>query len=118
MFPPSYGSIGAMMEIEGYTDREIDQELWEFEVMHKDAFARILLEAPDGHLDASLKPLIEKWSSPPRAIEVLEVLDKVIHYGAGSGFTVTVLQQFYDGTVSDEGTTHEEVAKLAVWRTM
>ena len=75
-----------------------------------------LLRAPDHELDAQMKPLIEKWSEPPTALQVLEVLDYTIHGALASGFVVAVLQALYDIRCKEEGTTHEEVEKLAEWR--
>jgi hypothetical protein len=76
----------------------------------------LLLEAPDDQLDSGLKPYIEGWSNPPKALEILEVLDKAIYGGLASAFVISVLQSLYDGAVRDEGTTHEAVVKLATWR--
>lgn len=69
----------------------------------------LLKTASDSQLDASMKPLIEKWSDPPTAIQVLEVLDYCIHGSLASGFVVKVLQMLYEGRLEAEGTTHEEV---------
>jgi hypothetical protein len=67
-------------------------------------------------MDACLKPLIEKWSDPVTALEVLEVLDRAIQGGLTSSFATYALQEMYQTTLEAEGTTHEEVVKLAVWR--
>jgi len=76
----------------------------------------ILLEAPDSQLDASMKPLVQKWSSPPKAIEILEVLDHVINGGLASGLITTVLQNMYTEALVREKVGHDEVVKLAKWR--
>jgi hypothetical protein len=76
----------------------------------------LFLQAPDDQMDACLKPLIEKWSDPVTALEVLEVLDKAIQGGLTSGFATYALQEMYQSTLEAEGTTHEDVVKLAVWR--
>lgn len=76
----------------------------------------ILLDAPNSQLDASMKPLVEKWSSPPKAIEILEVLDHVIQGALASGLVTTVLQNMYTEAIIAEKTTHDEVVKLAKWR--
>lgn len=76
----------------------------------------LLLEAPDSQLDASMKPLIKKWSSPPKAIEVLEVVDAVICGSLANGFTTKLLQMLYEKACKDENTTHEEIVKNAGWR--
>jgi hypothetical protein len=75
-----------------------------------------LLTAPDSQLDAQMKPLIQKWNDPPTALQILEVLDYCIHGSLASGFVVALLQTIYDMACKVEGATHEEVAKLAIWR--
>lgn len=76
----------------------------------------LLLAAPDSQLDVAMKPLISKWSEPPTAIQVLEVLDHCIHGSLASGFMVRFLQALYDMACKREQTTHEEVVKGATWR--
>jgi hypothetical protein len=77
---------------------------------------KILLSAPDGQLDASMKPLIEKWSEPATPIQMLEVLDHCIHGALASGMVITMLQTMYKKTCDQDNTTHEEVIKNATWR--
>jgi DNA-binding transcriptional ArsR family regulator len=76
----------------------------------------VLLEAPDHHLDPSIKKLIEKWDETPTSLQILEVLDNVIHFGCASRIVVTVLQEMYDSRCNTELTTHDAVVKLATWR--
>lgn len=77
----------------------------------------VFLEAPESQLDPSLKPLIEKWNSPtPSALQVLEVLDLCIFSSLASGFVVNALQAMYQGCLAKDGTTHDELVKLATWR--
>jgi hypothetical protein len=76
----------------------------------------ILLTAPDGHLDKSVFPLIEKWDEPPKSIQVLEVLDNCIHGSLASGFVVGVLQKLYEEALENDKTTHEKNVPLATWR--
>lgn len=76
----------------------------------------LLLKAPDGQLDACMFPLIEKWDEPATAIQLLEVLDKVIYGALGSGFVVTLLQTLYGEALRREGKTDAEVVALATWR--
>lgn len=77
----------------------------------------VFLEAPDNQLDAAIKPLIRKWDDPkPKAIQILEVLDAVIHGGAGTAFVVNALETFLYGTIADEKTTYEAVVAQATWR--
>ncbi len=81
-----------------------------------DEFATALLNMSDDQIDASMKPYIEKWSDPPTALQVLEVLDWCIHGALASGFVVAALQTLYDIRCKEEGVSHEDVAKLATWR--
>ncbi len=76
----------------------------------------ILLEAPDEQLDSCLFHIIREWDDEPKAIQILEVLDRVIYASLGSGFTVIVLQTLYRGALKKEGKTSKEVEALAVWR--
>lgn len=76
----------------------------------------LLLEGSDDMLDPSMKTLIRKWSDPPKAIEVLEVLDHCVHGSLCTGIVMTVLNVIYEKACKDEGVTNEDVVKLAVWR--
>ncbi len=76
----------------------------------------MLLAAPDTQLDESQKILIQKWSEPPTALQILEVLDNCVHASLGSGFVVKLLQHLYDIACDMQDTTNEEVVKLATWR--
>lgn len=77
---------------------------------------KILLTAPDTQLDASMKPLIEKWLEPPTPIQILEVLDHCVHGALASGMVITMLQMMYKETCAQANTTHEEIVKSATWR--
>ena len=76
----------------------------------------LLLEAPDTQLDASMKPLIKKWSIPPTPLQILEVLDYCINASLASGFTVSLLQFMYKTSCDLHNTKHEDVIKNATWR--
>jgi len=76
----------------------------------------LLLGLSDSQLDAAMHPLIQAWSDPPSALQLLEVLDKSIHGSLGSSFVIKTLQVLYDAACKTEGITHEEVAKSATWR--
>jgi hypothetical protein len=67
-------------------------------------------------LDASVKPLIEKWESPPKAITILDVLDKCIYGALASGTAIVALEAMYDMALVREKTTHEAMVLLASWR--
>lgn len=75
-----------------------------------------LLAAPASQLDAKLKPLIEKWDNPPKAIQILEVLDLCINGGLASDFMVMTFQVIYKVTCEREGVTHDDMVKRATWR--
>jgi hypothetical protein len=77
---------------------------------------QLFLEAPDTQMDPSLRELVAKWDEHPTAIQILEVLDKAIYWGAASGFVVSTLQMMLDAVMIHEGTTLEELAEKAVWR--
>ena len=51
-----------------------------------------------------------------KTLEILEVLDYVIHGSLASGFVVTLLQVLLDQAIEREGTTYEAVVALASWR--
>ena len=76
----------------------------------------LLLEAPDEQLDSCLFHIIREWDDEPKAIQILEVLDKVIYASLGSGFTVVLLQVLYKEALKKEGKTSKEVEALAIWR--
>lgn len=77
---------------------------------------QLMLEAPEGQLDRSVLPLIEKWDDPPKAIQILEVLDECIHYSLASEFVVSTLQTMLDVTLIHEGITLDHIVAQAVWR--
>ena len=77
----------------------------------------LLLVAPEDQLDPSMLPLIEKWDRPiPKAVQVLEVLDKCMFCSLCTDFVIGVFQTIYDNALENEKTTHAEIEKLAVWR--
>lgn len=68
-----------------------------------------LLGAPDSQLDASMKPLIKAWGTPPTARQILDVLDRCIYSSLASGFIVQLLQSSFNFACKQEGTTLEEI---------
>ncbi len=77
-----------------------------------------LLNTPDSQLDEAMKPLIRKWSSPPLALQILEVLDKCIYGALASGFVVSLLQYLYDDACKAQRVSHEDNVRFAIWREM
>ena len=75
-----------------------------------------LLKAPDHWLDAKMKPYIQKWDKPPKALQVLEVLDYCVHGALASGMIVYVLELLLKNALEQEGTTYEAVVEKATWR--
>lgn len=76
----------------------------------------LLLSAPEDQMDPSLKPIIEKWTETPTALNILELLDAAVHGGAASGFVVQALQGFLEVAIVNENTTYDAVVAQAYWR--
>lgn len=82
----------------------------------KKRFKGLMLEAPDTSLDPGIKDIIRAWNDDFKAIDVLKAVDFCIHWGAASGFALSVLQQYYNLLLTDEGVTHSDMERLATWR--
>lgn len=76
----------------------------------------LLLQSSDTQLDPKMLPYIQKWSNPPTALQILEVLDLCIFGALASGFIVKLLQVLYDQRCVEENVVHEDLVKLATWR--
>ncbi len=81
-----------------------------------DVLKHLLLSAPDSQLDISLKHMIEKWTIPIKAINVLELLDNIVYTGGASGFVINILNRLLQTCLVDEEITYEELIKFASWR--
>lgn len=81
-----------------------------------DTIQGLLMQMSDSQIDASMRPLLERWDEPPKAVQVLKALDQCIHNSLTSGFVVAVLQVVYDQALAREATTHEAVMLGATWR--
>jgi len=77
---------------------------------------KTLLEVPGSMLDAAMLPYVKKWSEPPKALEVLEVLDHCINGALASGLVIQLLQQEYDDALKREDLLHGQLVPLATWR--
>lgn len=75
-----------------------------------------ILAAPDGHLDESVKPLIENWDEEPTSLQVLEVLDKCVHGGLASDMLMLLFNNVYVQALEKEGKLHNDNVQLATWR--
>ena len=76
----------------------------------------LLISAPDTQLDSNVKPLIKKWDTPPKALQILEVLDACVHGGLASTLVVKLLEKFMHEAIQLEGTTYEALVAQATWR--
>lgn len=70
----------------------------------------------DRDFDPIAKNLVKKWSTPAKSIQVLEVLDICIFSSLTSNFYITILTILYHMCLKNEGVTHSDLQKLAVWR--
>lgn len=76
----------------------------------------LLLSVSDNMLDSRMKPFVQKWSDPPTALQVLEVLDYCINGSLASGTIISTLQVLYAECCKAENTTHAVVVQQAIWR--
>lgn len=80
-------------------------------------FKRLLLNAPEGHLDPSARPLVEEWGGDfPTAVQALKLLDNCARYALASEFTMRVLEIAFQDALVREGLTREDVVSQATWR--
>lgn len=77
---------------------------------------RLMLDAPEGQLDASMLPLIESWGNPPSSLQILEVIDHCIYAGLASGFAVSAFQALLNIRLHEEGKKLEDITSFATWR--
>lgn len=76
-----------------------------------------LITAPEDQLDKSMREFIEQnWHQEPTALELLEVLDKCIHFALASGLVIMVLETMLVSAMKAENTNMVELEKLATWR--
>ena len=94
----------------------IDYARVEMHLMSQEIIAE-LLKAPDSQLDAKMKPLIEAWDKPPKALQVLEVLDYCVNGSLASTFMMRILEMLLGAAIKREETTYEAVVSQASWRT-
>ncbi len=81
-----------------------------------DSLRDLYLAAPAGQIDSQLKLLIEKWNDEPTAIQLLEVVDKAIYWGAATTFAVSSLQTCLNIAMRREGKELADLLPLATWR--
>ena len=76
----------------------------------------LLLQAPDGQIAHALFSLIEEWSDPPTALQILKVLDHAVYSGGASTLGMTVLTIEYDSALKRERKSGDDIVNLATWR--
>lgn len=79
---------------------------------------QILLSAPNHHLEQSMKDLIVTWDDPPTPLQILKVLDFCIQGALATGMMINILQDMHQKSCQQFNTSHEEVIKRAVWRSL
>lgn len=70
----------------------------------------LLLSAPPGQIDQSLKNIIAEFDDEPSATQLLKALDHAVHYASTSQFTTSVLTALFERKSSTE---KEEATKFA-----
>lgn len=75
-------------------------------------------QASERELSPSLVEEMERWGTPPKALEILYLLDMNAYFALSSGFVTKILIMLYDEAVASEGTTDEAVREEAQkrWR--
>jgi len=76
----------------------------------------IFLKMSDQGFDPLAKKLVREWSPQPTALEILKTLDACIFSSLCSSLEITAMGFLFDHALKLEGTTKEEVFKLATWR--
>lgn len=76
----------------------------------------LLLTAPDSQLAPNIKPMIQEWSTPATALQLLETLDAVIHGGAASSMVVVVLETMLNEAMLLEKVDIAVLVEKATWR--
>ena len=78
----------------------------------------MLLVAPEEHLDACIKPLIEKWDDEPTALQILRVLDECTYGAHASPFVMNLLNTLLELALKREGKqyNYQDLLRFALWR--
>jgi hypothetical protein len=77
-----------------------------------------LLDSPETQLDNCIKTHItDNWVDlQPTALQLLEVLDRIVRYSLASDFVVNILTSLLIAQIDEEDTTMEDVVAQAEWR--
>ena len=75
------------------------------------------LQAPTNVIDESIRAMIrDKWDDEPTSIQILEVVDHVVQWGAGSDLAVHLLDIRLHAALDSEKKSLEDILPDAVWR--
>lgn len=70
----------------------------------------------DRMVDPVMKQEVAALSDPPKAVDVLDILDKAVHGSLCSDFEIRLLDGLLNSLIELEGTTFEAVASQAPFR--
>ena len=76
----------------------------------------LLRDAPDSELDPTIVELIKGWDSPPKALDVLRVLDEAVFTGGASQLSMLALEEVLRQSMVAEGCTYKELTNKAMLR--
>ena len=76
----------------------------------------ILLSYFTESFNQSLREKIELWENPPKAIQILEILDECIYGALATGSIIIILEASLKNAMNKENTNLEELLKSATWR--
>lgn len=71
---------------------------------------------PHASVDHVLVKLINNFDEVPKAIQILEVVDKAIHGSLASGFYVSLFQIMLEMALKNEGIVLADIVPKACWR--
>lgn len=81
-----------------------------------DECAKILCSVSDREMDPRAKALIRKWADPPRALEILQVLDACVYAALTSDFWVKAMDIMLNEACEREKVTRADLLAQATWR--
>ena len=76
------------------------------------------LDAPEGHMDASMKPKFKALAEnlDRKAVDLLRIIDECVYGSLCSDFSVYVLNTTWKAMLEKEGKTQEQGFAEATWR--
>jgi hypothetical protein len=76
----------------------------------------LVTHAPAGICEPSIVERLRRMPFPPRALDLLHVLDDVVYGGLACDRFVEALDAIVHDVAEEEGTTFEELERRATWR--